>query len=381
MHIYSQVKTYPNSPKNKPNESSTQKDSFIESAVPLKVAVVGARGYSGLELFRILLQHPHVGQITLGINEQLFDLENLVPESLTKPVDAKPVNQLIEEASQYHLFFLATPAEVSMELAPQLLNSNIKVIDLSGAFRLSEPTLYQKWYNIDHSSVELLPKAHFGLSPLSQNNNAQLIANPGCYATSVLMAIVPLIKEGILDPKNIVIDAKSGTTGAGKKASENLLFSEIDGECLPYRISKHQHLPEICEHVFKLTGQIIEPMFATSLLPVRRGIISGIYGNLLNRVNIEDVTGAYNKYYSNYPLIKFAPAEKAPHILSLKRVVGSAKTQIGYVIDQCSTGQRIYLYSSIDNLLKGAASQAIENMNYLWGWPIESGLLYREGVL
>jgi N-acetyl-gamma-glutamyl-phosphate reductase len=388
MHIYSELK------------NST-----------LNVAIIGARGYSGAELCRGLLIHPGIKSIALGLNEQNFEIEQLIPENITKPVQKKTVKQLLEEAGNFDLFFLATPAEVSMELAPQLLEAQTRVIDLSGAFRLSTKAAYQQWYNINHQATDLLDVAQYGLIPFHSNlkkdsslkndisfnketkssndsslkkDTYPLIANPGCYATSVLMALVPLLNAKVIDPNFIVIDAKSGTTGAGKKAAENLLFTEVEGECLPYRIAKHQHYPEICEHILNLTGQNIDPLFSTTLIPVRRGIIAGIYTRLQKGLTEQDLAAAYNKAYENYPLVKVAQANKAPNLLSLKRVVGSARTHIAYVVDESTksdSGKKLYIYSSIDNLMKGAASQAIENMNHLWGWPVETGLLNREGVL
>jgi N-acetyl-gamma-glutamyl-phosphate reductase len=383
MHIYS-------SPKNSKNPTKVgvipEMPAIQGADEVLNVAIVGARGYSGLELCRGLLVHPAVASITLGLNESQFEIEQLLPEKITKIVQKKSVQQLIEDASKYDLIFLATPAEVSMELTTQLLKSKTRVIDLSGAFRLDANVAYQKWYNFEHQAVELLSQAQYGLSPFNVSLNKEtspLVANPGCYATSILMALVPLLRAEVIDPDFIVIDAKSGTTGAGRKAAENLLFSEVDGECLPYRIAKHQHFPEICQHTLKLTGKKIDPMFSTSLIPVRRGIIAGIYTRLNPGQTQQDVETAYRNAFENYPLVKVAQADRAPDLLSLKRVVGSARTHLAYVADQSSTADKskLYIYSSIDNLMKGAASQAIENMNHLWGWPVETGLLSREGVL
>jgi N-acetyl-gamma-glutamyl-phosphate reductase len=226
-----------------------------------------------------------------------------------------------------------------------------------------------------HPSESLLSSAGYGLVPWAAPiaGRSRLIANPGCYATSVLMALLPLLKERLIEPETLVIDAKSGASGAGRKAAENLLFTEVDGECLPYKVGKHQHLPEIRRFAREFAGVEIDPMFVTHLLPVRRGIISGLYARLVSGVTQADVTAAFERAYSSYPLVRFGAAES----LSLKRVVGSARTHIGFTV----RGSQLYCFSLIDNLMKGAASQAVENFNRLFDLPAETALLDREGLL
>lgn len=370
MHTYSSQNT---SEKQQSNRQSR-----------LHVGVVGARGYSGMELGRSLLQHPYVEKLTIGINETQIQAKHWVPEAAHREVQAVPVQQLIEIASSMDVIFLATPAEVSMELAPKLLEAGTKVIDISGAFRLNNPRNYPKWYGFEHESPEHLKSARYGLTPFhvhmaQEKTDCSLIANPGCYATAIQMALIPLLQQNLLNTNTIVIDAKSGTTGAGKKASEAQLFAEVEGECLPYKIGRHQHFPEICEHIEKLSKQSIDPIFSTTLIPVRRGIIAGIYAQMNSGVGLQDIETAYQKSYENYPLVRVGRADltDGPTLLSLRKVVGSARTHIAYAVD----GSKLYLYSSIDNLMKGAATQAIENMNYLWGWPLHTGLLHREGLI
>ena len=326
----------------------------------VKVAVVGGSGYSGYELSRILKRHPNVESLLMfGSKDTLND------------ITAKNVS--------YDIVFLATPAEVSIHLAPKLLKSGKTVIDLSGAFRLNTLHIledYLKWYNIDHAKPELVKVAHYGLVPWNIQIHSKLIANPGCYATAVLMALLPLLKNKIISNNHIVIDAKSGTTGAGKKPSEGLMFTEVDGECFPYKISKHQHLPEITHYCNQFSSSTIDPHFSTHLLPVRRGIIVGIYGNLENHKSSKDVDHAFREFYANYPIVKYSEGIHK-ELVSLKNVVGSPYTHINYVIDD----KKIYLFSSIDNLLKGAASQAIENFNLIINQPIHTGLDYLESII
>lgn len=362
----------------------------------LKVAVVGGSGYAGLEMIRLLRKHPQAEmRVAFSTNPNLTFADYLPgPEARGIPVVA--VRQIGEWTGELDTVFLATPAEVSIELAPSLLAEGVNVIDLSGAFRLKFGTetervaAYEKWYHLKHAHPELLNRAKYGLVPLnpelsahrSSDPNGELIANPGCYATAVLMAIVPLLKRNLIDPESLVVDAKSGTSGAGRKAAENLLFTEVDGECLPYRIGKHQHLPEICQFAEAYSGAKIDPIFATHLLPVRRGIIAGIYAKLRPGVSDLDIAAAYGGDYSDYGLVEWGQLHGGTsradnYALSLKRVVGSAVTRLQY---QTSDG-KLYLFSLIDNLIKGAAGQALENFNCLHGLPAATGLKHLEGVL
>jgi N-acetyl-gamma-glutamyl-phosphate reductase len=256
------------------------------------------------------------------------------------------------------------------------LKAGVRVIDLSGAFRLKTQS-YPQWYGFEHSEKDLLAQAQYGLVPFCGPKASQLIANPGCYATAVLMPLIPLLRDGLIDPASIVIDAKSGTTGAGKKAAENLIFSEVDGECLPYKVGKHQHLPEIQEYAHALGGQAIDPFFATHLLPVRRGIIAGIYAKL-TQGSYQKVPGTF--LFDGYPLVSVEQIETpktSSYALSLKRIVGSPKIRIGYQVND----NKLYVFSLIDNLMKGAASQAVENLNRALDLPIDAGLRGIEGNL
>jgi N-acetyl-gamma-glutamyl-phosphate reductase len=327
-------------------------------------AIVGIRGYSGLELARVLSKHPAAKLVAGFATDAAFEHES---------VPILPLSALEETARKVKTVFLATPIEVSAELAPRCLAAGADVIDLSGAFRQD-------------------PKAQYGLvpwcgpakGPERDNSNApRLIANPGCYATAVLMATVPLLKAEVIRPEILVIDAKSGTTGAGRKAAENLIFSEVEGDCRPYRVGKHQHLPEITAWAQAFSGQAIDPMFTTHLLPVRRGIVAGIYARLNPDASAKAVEGAYASAYAaggacggayrDYPLVRWKEGEN----FSLRTIVGSARTQIQYTVN----GNKLYVFSYIDNLLKGAASQAVENFNRLYDLPVTAALTELEGVL
>lgn len=332
-------------------------------------SVVGARGYAGLETARLLLAHP-CAKLTHCFATSEFRLPFVSAKEVSCLQDSEIMNHLTD------VVFLATPAEVSMKLAPEILAQGKKVIDLSGAFRLHKDD-YPKWYGFEHTQAALLKKAVYGLLPWTKAYKGEtLIANPGCYATAISLALAPLLKENLIDPSHIVIDAKSGATGAGKKAAENLLFTEVDGGCLPYKVGRHQHLPEILQTLKNLTGHKLEVHLTTSLLPARRGIIAGIYADLHEGVSIKDVRSAFAKRYDSYELISYGAAEDEPGLLQLKNVVGTGKTHISF----SAQGRKLYVFSCLDNLLKGAASQAVENFNRISDLPIHMGVGHLEVI-
>lgn len=321
----------------------------------INVALVGGSGYTGLELQRLLKKHPAVNLAGV-FNSQTA--QNLMPHD-------------------YDVVFLATPAEVSVELSNKIFKAGTSVIDLSGAFRLSGGDIkasYKEWYKIDHTAVDLFSEAQYGLIPWMKpqaSGKAYLISNPGCYATAILMGLLPLLKLELIEVDSIVIDAKSGTTGAGKKAVESQLFSEVDGECLPYKVGSHQHLPEINLMAKTIAHTDMNPFFTTSLLATRRGIVAGIYAKLKPGKTTSDVEAAFKEFYQGYSLVEMKSEAK------LKNVVGTAQTHLSFNV----VGEKLYLFSTIDNLLKGAASQAIENFNVLNNLPLTTGLEHLEAII
>lgn len=387
--------------------SSIQNESPIagpRAAVPAtgksKVAIVGARGYSGQELARLLLRHPEAELVGCfasdragGKQESSFRLSQLLPEPAAKAVPTWSMDEFDAKLEGLHTLFLATPAEVSLALAPKAIARHVNVIDLSGAFRLKQATnethheKYLKWYGFEHSNIELLLQSDYGLQPFERpapHQGARLVANPGCYATAVLMAALPLLESGLIKPESLVIDAKSGASGGGRKARENLLFTEVEGECLPYKVAQHQHWPEIVEAAWLFAHEEIAPFFTTHLLNTRRGIIVSLYARLTKPADTDKATesrvqSAYAEAYSGYRLVR-AGALGTPEtdaLLSLKRVVGTPRTHITFR----AQGDKLYVFSLIDNLLKGAASQAVENFNRLLDLPLDLGLADMEGVL
>ena len=345
------------------------------------VGIVGARGYSGLELATLLLAHPGADLVAcFATDPTAFRLGDEIFAPAADAVPTLPMAALDSaDPGKFHTVFLATPAEASLALAPKLVAQGVNVVDLSGAFRLRAAD-YPKWYGFAHSAPAELAAAHYGLVPFArpfakENGRGVLIANPGCYVTAVLSALVPLTKKNVVAADSLVIDAKSGTTGAGKKAAENLLFSEVDGECLPYKIGRHQHFPEIVRYLEEFGGVRASPFFSTSLLPTPRGIIAGIYATLNPGKTEADVAAAFAEAYAGYPLAKVAALATTPKIAALKQVVGKNSVHLGYAVDAADAGPaKLYLYSAIDNLRKGAASQAIENFNRLIDQPPALGL-------
>ena len=314
-----------------------------------KVAIAGATGYAGQELERILSRHPHA-QIVASFSSSSFSLEALI-------------------ASQPDVAFLATPNETSAEIAPHILDAGIKVIDLSGAFRLGEPALYPSWYGFDHPRPSLLAEAVYGLPELCNGElkKARLVANPGCYPTSILLALRPL--TFILDrDQPVICDSKSGVSGAGKKADVAFSFSELFGNFKAYGVGKHRHEPEIRQGL-KL-GDRTSLVFVPHLLPTVRGIYSTMHVGFTHAVTAEELKTTYEEAYANAPFVRVLPAGKIPE---LKDVVNTPYAEIGFQLLQ--GGRRAVIVSVIDNLLKGAASQAVQNFNRMHGYDEACGLV------
>lgn len=340
-------------------------------------SVVGARGYSGIETARLLLQHPNV-RLTHCFATSDFELGSFFGSrdlsDRASSVQCLPDSEILKNLTD--VVFLATPAETSLELAPKILAAGKKVIDLSGAFRLKNND-YKKWYGFEHKEPTLLAQAEYGLSPWAgPASGTKLVANPGCYATAITMALAPLLKNDLIIEDSVVIDAKSGTSGAGKKATEGMLFTEVDGECLPYKVGKHQHYPEIVEALEMLTGKKLDFHLTTSLLPTRRGIIAGVYAKVKPGVTLAQVKSAFGESYEGYSLVRQGEISKNQTLLSLKKVVGTGETHISYELE----GGKLYVFSCIDNLLKGAASQAVENFNRISDFPVSTGLTQLEAL-
>jgi N-acetyl-gamma-glutamyl-phosphate reductase len=359
------------------------KPGYLFMKTPIKVGIAGIQGYVGQELMALLQQHPSLSLCAILAKKSQAELYDEMPGIAAQKI---PVYSLDEIKQQpLDLLLLATPPEVSMDLISQLAKSSFKIIDLSGAFRISANE-FTAWYGVEHRAPELINHAHYGLSPWSMKNpSTLLVSNPGCYATAALMPLIPLIKHGVIKTDNIIMDAKSGVSGAGKKINSDLMFNEMQQNFFPYKIGKHQHIPEIEKAIKQFTNETCEFTLTTHMLPISRGISMSIYADAKGSSDQEItdlIESAYQLEFEHYPLCFFGEInqgnfKKDKFLLSLKSVVGTAKNHIAYYVNN----KKVFIFSSLDNLLKGAASQAIENINALWNFPLETGLLKKEGGL
>lgn len=338
----------------------------------LTIAIVGSSGYTGGELLRLLLQHPRVavtsvtseksaGQPITAIFPQLAGLTELLCESLDPDTIAKKAD----------FVFLALPHMTAQETAFRFYKLGKKVVDLSADFRLSDPVLYKQWYEHDHRYPELLSIAVFGLPELHREKikKSSLVANPGCYPTGAILGLAPLIKERRVDPKSIIIDSKSGVSGAGRSPSLAHHYPEVNEGLSAYNIGAHRHTPEIEQELSALYGGTITVSFTPHLIPMNRGILTTIYGALQKQMDTGQVHALYQTFYKNEPFVRILPPGQYPNV---RNVRGSNFCDIGVYSDP-RTG-RVIVVTAIDNLVKGAAGQAIQNMNLMMGFEETEGL-------
>jgi len=340
---------------------------------PRSIAVIGVTGYTGLELARLLLRHPAISAPAFYLREtnghhclsQLFPQFRGCGEAPVRPLSIDAI-----AATSAGTTFLATPHEVSAELAPKLLDAGLCVIDLSGAFRSSAAETFSSWYKLPAPHAARLGEAVYGLPELfaSWLPGAKLIANPGCYATSVILALRPLTEAALISPEqNVVCDCKSGATGAGKELRRDLQFAEVDENFRAYNLFSHRHTPEILEHTGLPESQVI---FSTHLLPLARGILSTIYVTLKESKKPEEIESLYRKFFAGRPMVRIWPAGSLPE---LQHVAKTNFCDIGFALD--AAGKRLIVVSCLDNLGKGAAGQAIQNLNLTLGIAEQTGLL------
>jgi len=336
------------------------------------IAVVGVSGYTGFELAKLLLRHPEVEALTFYVREPQGArcLTEMFPQ--LRGWGQAPVRELSVEAitaSGAGTAFLATPHEASAELAPRLLDAGMKVVDLSGAFRFAEAATFERWYKAPTPHAAWLGEAVYGLPEFYEKEiaAARLIANPGCYATSVILALRPLAAAGwIAAGDSVVCDCKSGATGAGKELRRDLQFSELDENFKAYNLFSHRHTPEIIEHTGLPESRVI---FSTHLLPLARGILSTIYVTLAEPRIPEAVETLFRRAYAERPMVRIWKAGTVPE---LQHVAHTNFCDIGFVLD--ATGQRLIVVSCLDNLGKGAAGQAVQNFNHVLGVEEQTGL-------
>lgn len=339
---------------------------------PRNIAVVGVSGYAGLELSKILLRHPEASSLTFYMRETngahcLTEIFPLLRGWGQAPVRAWSVEAITKSGAG--TAFLATPHEASAEIAPKLLQAGLRVVDLSGAFRFHEQETFERWYKLPTPHAVLLNEAVYGLPEFYAQEIAQarIVANPGCYATSVILALRPLADAGWIAPDSTVVcDCKSGATGAGKELRRDLQFSELDDNFKAYNLFSHRHTPEITEHTGLQESQVI---FSTHLLPLARGILSTIYVMLSETQTPESVEALFRKAYAGRPMVRIWKAGTLPE---LQHVAHTNFSDIGFALD--ASGRRLVIVSCLDNLGKGAAGQAVQNFNHLLGIEEQTGL-------
>ena len=339
----------------------------------LHVGIIGASGYTGVELARILAGHPEI-RLTAATSRQYAGkaLAEVFP-NLRKRVDIVCENLSVEELlDRADFFFAAVPHKTAMDIVPRLLDAGKKVVDLSADYRLHDAATYEAWYQ-PHSSPHLLAEAVYGLPELYRDRirTARLTANPGCYPTSVILALAPLLRHGLIDPATLIIDSKSGTSGAGRAASVGTLFCEVTDGFKPYKVGgSHRHIPEIEQELSLAAGQPVTVSFTPHLLPISRGILSTIYATLTEQGRDADLHALYESTYDAEPFVRVLPAGTPP---ATQHVRGSNCCDLALQKDS-RTG-RLIVMSAIDNIVKGASGQAVQNMNLMNEFPETTGLL------
>src|SRR3989338_3994962 len=338
----------------------------------LHVGIVGATGYTGEELVRILSRHPNVEVAYVSgkedRSERIQDIFPYLKHTLDLKCNAFSADEAIKKTD---LVFLSLPHTLSMQSAPLFLKAGKKVIDISADYRLQDAKIYEKFYKIPHTDAGNLRAAVYGLPELNRAKikTARLIANPGCYLTGSILGLVPGLANGIFDEDSIQIDAKSGVTGAGRKTDKSLLFGEINESVKAYKLFEHQHVPEINQALSGVSKKPVSVVFVPHLIPINRGILSTIYVKLAKKMNTEELLTVYKKFYEHEPFVKVYSAGLLPEI---KHVAYTNFCDIGLKVNE--EKNLAIIVTAIDNLQKGAAGQAIQNMNIMSGFEETAGL-------
>lgn len=340
----------------------------------VKVGIIGATGYAGNELVRILLGHKDVEIVWLGSRSYIDQNYSDVYRNMFKLVDAKCMDDNMDQlANEVDVIFTATPQGLCASLVNDEILSKVKIIDLSADFRLKDVDIYEKWYKLEHKAPQYIDEAVYGLCEINRdkvNKDTRIIANPGCYTTTSILTLYPLVKEGIINPDTIIIDAKSGTSGAGRGAKVANLFCEVNESMKAYGVGTHRHTPEIEEQLGYACGRDdLKLIFTPHLVPMNRGILVTAYANLAEDVSYEDVKAAYDKYYDKEYFVRVLPKDVCPET---RWVEGSNFVDVGFKLEPRTN--RIIAMGALDNLVKGAAGQAVQNMNLLFGFEENEGL-------
>lgn len=340
----------------------------------IKVGIIGATGYAGNELVRLLLGHKDAEIVWLGSRSYIDQNYSDVYRNMFKLVDAKCMDDNMEQlANEVDVIFTATPQGLCASLVNDEILSKTKIIDLSADFRLKDVNVYEQWYKLEHKAPQYIDEAVYGLCEINRDKvskDTRIIANPGCYTTTSILTLYPMVKEGIINPDTIIIDAKSGTSGAGRGAKVANLFCEVNESMKAYGVGTHRHTPEIEEQLGYACGRDdLKLIFTPHLVPMNRGILVTAYANLAKDVTYEDVKAAYDKYYDKEYFVRVLPKDVRPET---RWVEGSNFVDIGFKIEPRTN--RLIMMGALDNLVKGAAGQAVQNMNLLFGLPENEGL-------
>lgn len=343
----------------------------------VKVGIIGATGYAGNELVRLLMGHKDVEIMWYGSRSYIDKKYAEVYQNMFEIVEDTCLDDNMEElASKVDVIFTATPQGFLAGVLTEEILSKVKIIDLSADFRIKDVKTYEKWYKIEHKSPQFIEEAVYGLCEINRDKvkGARLIANPGCYTTCSILTAYPLVKEGLIDPDTLIIDAKSGTSGAGRGAKLPNLFCEVNENMKAYGVTNHRHTPEIEEQLGYAAGKEIMVNFTPHLVPMNRGILATEYATLNKKADgtlptYEEVKAVYDKYYKNEKFVRVLEKDICPET---KWVEGSNYVDVNFKIDE-RTG-RIVMMGALDNLVKGAAGQAVQNMNLLFGFDEAEGL-------
>lgn len=341
----------------------------------IRVGLVGITGYTGMELARLLASHPCM-ELTMACSrsETGRRLGDFYPFLEKLPGSDVIISTYSAQTAAEHcdIVFLAVPHGKAMVMVGELASRQVKVVDLSADFRIRDPHVYEAWYNVPHTEKQLLPKAVYGLPELYEKEirSARVLANPGCYPTSAILGLYPAVAAGLVSTEDIVIDSKSGTTGAGRKAQVSSLFCEVYDSFKAYGLGKHRHTPEIEQEISRLAGHPVTLSFNTHLVPINRGILTTIYTKLTDkRTSLESIFAVYAQKYANKQWIRVLAPGKLPET---RFVRGSMFCDLGLVVDQ-RTG-RLIIVSAIDNICRGASGQALANANLMCGLNMADGL-------
>ena len=338
----------------------------------IKAGIIGATGYAGGELARLLLQREDVEILWYGSRSYVGQKYASVYPNLFQIVeDSCQDDSLKELAERADVVFTATPQGFCASIIEEEILSKVKVIDLSADFRIKDQAVYEKWYKLEHKSPQFLGEAVYGLPEVNREKirEARLIANPGCFPTCSFLAVYPLVKEGLVDPNTLIIDAKSGTSGAGRGAKMDNLYCEVNESIKAYGVGTHRHTPEIEEQLSYAAGKPVTISFTPHLVPMNRGILVTAYASLNGKVTEEEARAAYGKYYRDEYFVRLLEPGAVPQT---RWVEGSNFADVNFKIDP-RTG-RVVMMGAIDNMVKGAAGQAVQNMNLMFGLPEETGL-------